>query len=154
MLGADDDADGFVAHHPQVALAARRFPGWHVPRTGRVIEALVPAILEQKVTGQEAFGSYRTLVRRFGAPAPGPGAAQGLWVPPDPRRLGADPVLGVADRQRRPGRLRTGGPRHRRGRAARGSDARSARRGRGAAAARPTGGGVWTAAEVHQRALG
>src|SRR6478735_6558638 len=33
MLGADDDAEGFVAHHPQVALAARRFPGWRVPRT-------------------------------------------------------------------------------------------------------------------------
>ena len=90
-----------MAHHPQVALAARRFPGWRVPRTGLVIEALVPAILEQKVTGQEAFGSYRTLVRRYGEPAPGEGGARGLWVPPDAATLGADPVLGVADRQRR-----------------------------------------------------
>ena len=101
MLGADDDAEGFVAHHPQVALAARRFPGWRVPRTGRVIEALVPAILEQKVTGQEAFGSYRTLVRRYGAPAPGGGRGAGALGAARRRHLGADPVLGVADRERR-----------------------------------------------------
>ena len=79
MLGADDDAEGFVAHHPQVALAARRFPGWHVPRTGRVIEALVPAILEQKVTGQEAFaGLPARWCAGTATPAPGEGAAQGL----------------------------------------------------------------------------
>ena len=86
MLGAADDDSGFVAHHPQVALAARRFPGWRVPRTGLVIEALVPAILEQKVTGQEAFGSYRTLVRRYGEPAPGEGGAPGCGCRRTPRR--------------------------------------------------------------------
>ena len=48
-----------------------------------MIEALVSAILEQKVTGQVAFGSYRSLVRRYGAPAPGEGTVQGLWVPRD-----------------------------------------------------------------------
>src|SRR6186713_2185444 len=49
MLGEQDDATGFVAHHPKVAEAARRFSGWRVPRTGLVLEALVPSILEQKV---------------------------------------------------------------------------------------------------------
>ena len=82
MLGDQDDATGFVAHHPLVAEAARRFSGWRVPRTGLVLEALIPAIIEQKVTGKEAFGSYRTLVHRYGERAPGEGGARGLWVIP------------------------------------------------------------------------
>ena len=82
MLGEQDDATGFVAHHPQVAEAARRFSGWRVPRTGLVLEALVPSIIAQKVTGQEASSSYRTLVHRYGERAPGEGGARGLWVAP------------------------------------------------------------------------
>jgi 3-methyladenine DNA glycosylase/8-oxoguanine DNA glycosylase len=82
MLGEQDDATGFVAHHPQVAEAARRFSGWRVPRTGLVLEALVPSIIAQKVTGQEASGSYRTLVHRYGQRAPGEGGVRGLWVAP------------------------------------------------------------------------
>jgi 3-methyladenine DNA glycosylase/8-oxoguanine DNA glycosylase len=82
MLGEQDDATGFVAHHTQVADAARRFSGWRVPRTGLVLEALVPSIIEQKVAGREAFGSYRTLVHRYGERAPGEGGARGLWVAP------------------------------------------------------------------------
>ncbi len=82
MLGEADDATGFVAHHPLVAEAARRFSGWRVPRTGLVLEALIPSIIEQKVAGPEAFGSYRTLVHRYGERAPGQGAVHGLWVAP------------------------------------------------------------------------
>ena len=82
MLGDLDDATGFVAHHPQVAEAARRFSGWRVPRTGLVLEALMPAILAQKVTGQEAGGSCRTLIHRYGERAPGEGGPRGLWVAP------------------------------------------------------------------------
>jgi 3-methyladenine DNA glycosylase/8-oxoguanine DNA glycosylase len=82
MLGDLDDVTGFVAHHPQVAQAARRFRGWRVPRTGLVLEALIPSIIEQKVTAQEAVGSYRTLVHRYGERAPGEGGAHGLWVAP------------------------------------------------------------------------
>ena len=85
MLGEQDDATGFVAHHPLVAEAARRFSGWRVPRTSLVLEALIPSIIEQKVTGQEAFGSFRTLIHRYGERAPGEGGARGLWVAPDPR---------------------------------------------------------------------
>lgn len=84
LLGERDDGAGFVAHHDLVVEAARRFSGWRVPRSGLVLDALVPAILEQKVTGQEAFGGYRRLVRRFGEPAPGPYAVTGLRVPPSP----------------------------------------------------------------------
>lgn len=82
LLGAKDDPTGFEPHHPQVAEALRRFPNVRIGRTGRVLEALVPAALEQKVTGQEAFGAFRALVRRYGEQAPGPGAELGLWVQP------------------------------------------------------------------------
>src|SRR5450631_1600007 len=85
MLGGLDDVTGFVAHHPQVAEAARRFSGWRVPQTGLVLEALMPSIIAQKVTGHEASGSYRTLVRRFGERAPGEGGVRGLWVAPSAR---------------------------------------------------------------------
>jgi 3-methyladenine DNA glycosylase/8-oxoguanine DNA glycosylase len=82
MLGDLDDDTGFVAHHRQVAQAARRFSGWRVPRTGLVLEALIPSIIQQKVTGQEAVGSYRRLVHRYGERAPGEGGSRGLWVAP------------------------------------------------------------------------
>lgn len=80
LLGASDDWDGFVAHHPQVAAARAAHPGWRVPRSRLVIDSLVPAIIEQKVTGKEAFAGYRTLVRRYGDPAPGP--REGLRLAP------------------------------------------------------------------------
>ncbi len=88
VLGAGDDPAGFPAQaHPVMAAASRRFgPGWRVLRTGRVLEALVPAVLEQRVTGKEASRAWADLVRRFGEPAPGPGAgtdAPRLVVPPD-----------------------------------------------------------------------
>ena len=50
--------------------------GLRLPRTERVVEALVPAILSQKVTGFEAKRRYRQLVERWGEPAPGPGGLQ------------------------------------------------------------------------------
>lgn len=82
MLGADDDPSGFAPTHPVLADAHRRRPHWRVCRTGLVMEALVPAIIEQKVTGQEAFGGFRKMVHRYGQRAPGAGADRGLWVQP------------------------------------------------------------------------
>jgi 3-methyladenine DNA glycosylase/8-oxoguanine DNA glycosylase len=82
MLGADDDVTGFAPVHPVLADAHRHRPGWRVCRTGLVMEALVPAIIEQRVTGQEALGSFRLLVHRFGERAPGAGAERGVWVQP------------------------------------------------------------------------
>ena len=81
LLGARDAAVGFDPGHPRLVEAALRHPGLRVPRTGRVVEALVPAILEQKVTGKEARSSFRRLVLEHGAPAPGP-APDGMRVPP------------------------------------------------------------------------
>ena len=83
LLGVRDDPTAFVAHHDFVAEAHRRHPGLRVTRTRLVMEALVPAILEQLVTGTEAKRSWRELVRRFGEPAPGP-APVGLTVMPEP----------------------------------------------------------------------
>ncbi len=82
LLGADDDPTGFDPAHPVLADVHRRAPHWRVCRTGLVMEALVPAIIEQKVTGQEALGGFRSLVHRFGERAPGAGADRGVWVQP------------------------------------------------------------------------
>ena len=87
MLGAEDDPSGFVPHHAPVEAMHRRHEHWRLTRTGLVMEALVPAIIEQKVTGQEAFAGFRSLVHRFGEPAPGPGTERGLRVQPAPQRL-------------------------------------------------------------------
>ncbi|MGB4137866.1 MAG: DNA-3-methyladenine glycosylase 2 family protein, partial [Microbacterium sp.] len=73
LCGADDDPTGFDAsRHPLIAEAARRHPGIRMTRTGRVFEALAGAIIEQKVTGMQAFGAWRQLVTRYGERAPGP----------------------------------------------------------------------------------
>ncbi|WP_246456167.1 DNA-3-methyladenine glycosylase family protein [Nocardioides mesophilus] len=87
MLGAEDDPSGFEPRHPRITEMLRHKPHWRVIRTGLVMEALVPAIIEQKVTGQEAFAGFRALVRRFGERAPGPGAEHRLWVQPTPEQL-------------------------------------------------------------------
>ena len=84
LLGADDDPSGFVPRHPQLAQALREHPHWRLARGGLVWQALLPAVIEQKVTGQEAFGGFRRLVHFHGERAPGPGAALRLWVPPGP----------------------------------------------------------------------
>ena len=79
LVGLDDDPEGFdPGLHPAVAAIARRHAGLLLGRTGAVFEALLPAILEQKVTGAEAFRSFRRLVRALGIPAPG---ALDLWMP-------------------------------------------------------------------------
>ncbi|MGH3569338.1 MAG: DNA-3-methyladenine glycosylase family protein [Pseudonocardia sp.] len=90
LLGADDDPDTFVAHHPLITDVARRLPGIRFGSTGRVWDVLVAAVLEQKVTGVEARRSWRELCWRFGDPAPGP-APEGMRVPPTPAQIRAVP---------------------------------------------------------------
>jgi 3-methyladenine DNA glycosylase/8-oxoguanine DNA glycosylase len=81
LLGARDDPAGFEPRDPRLAEAHARHPGLRIPRTGRVVEALVPAVLEQKVTGKEARAGFRRLVLQHGSAAPGP-APEGMRVPP------------------------------------------------------------------------
>ncbi|MBA3309458.1 MAG: DNA-3-methyladenine glycosylase 2 family protein [Nocardioidaceae bacterium] len=78
MLGAVDDVGDFAASHPRVAVEWSRSPHWRVSQTGLVLEALVAAVIEQKVTGQEAWTGWRRLLSRFGEEAPGQGAERGM----------------------------------------------------------------------------
>lgn len=90
MLGRDDDWSGFdePAFHAtlprMVVEARRRNPALRLPATSRMIDTLVPTILEQKVTVIEARRGYRYLMYRFGAAAPGAGtvAPANLLVQP------------------------------------------------------------------------
>ncbi|MCW2849065.1 MAG: DNA-3-methyladenine glycosylase 2 family protein [Marmoricola sp.] len=95
MLGADDDPSGFEPLHKPIADAWRRHQHWRLGATDLVMESLVPAIIEQKVTGQEAFAAFRALVHSFGERAPGPpGEADPevrLWIQPSPVELRAIP---------------------------------------------------------------
>ena len=72
LLGLQGEPVPIPPRHPLVAQLARRNTGIRVPRTGAVLESLVPAILEQKVTGQEAWRAWAGLIRVHGEPAPGP----------------------------------------------------------------------------------
>lgn len=85
LLGAEDDPSGFdPAAHPVLREAHRRHPGLRLVRTGLVLESLVPAVLEQKVTVEEAHRAWRRLLTRFGTPAPGP-APEGMRLAPSAR---------------------------------------------------------------------
>jgi 3-methyladenine DNA glycosylase/8-oxoguanine DNA glycosylase len=101
LVGEADRPEAFVAKHAILRRLERSFPGLRLPQTRRTFDALLPAILEQKVTGTEAFRSYAAILRRFGEPAPGPGD---LLLPPAPATLAALPYhafhpLGVERRR-------------------------------------------------------
>jgi 3-methyladenine DNA glycosylase/8-oxoguanine DNA glycosylase len=151
-LGAEDDATGFAPTEPTIAAAHRNVPHLRLGRTSRVLEALIPAVLEQRVAGKDAFRAWRLLVTKYGAPAPGP-APERMRVPPpsdvwrrvpswefhlanvDPGR--ARTIVGCAQRADSLERLTT-----------RRSEQRCA------ALRSLPGVGEWTAAEVAQRAWG
>ena len=153
MLGGLDNVAGFVAHHRQVAEAARRFSGWRVPRTGLVLEAMIPAIIAQRVTGHEAARSYATLVRRHGELAPGEGGVRGLWVAPSAPRWVAIPswewLRAGVDGGRSAAAVRAAGV------AGRLEECVDLTRDQAGARLHAVPGvGVWTAAEVRHTALG
>lgn len=80
-LGEYDEPHAFRPVHALISDVLRRCPGLLIGRTGLVVEALVPAILEQKVTSIEAYRSWVALLRRHGERAPGP-APEGMRVAP------------------------------------------------------------------------
>lgn len=83
LLGARDDPRTFdPAGHLALAAAHRRLRGLRVPRTGDVLGALVPAVLEQRVVTVDAQHAWRWLLLRHGTVPPGPAPA-GMRVPPD-----------------------------------------------------------------------
>lgn len=153
LLGAHDDVSGFEPRHPVLAEAWRHHSTWRLGRTGLVMEALVPAIIEQKVTGKEAFAGFRALVHRFGERAPGPGHDLKLWVQPTPERLRQIPSWEWLRLHIDPARARTVVT------VARVADALERAAGVPVEEAdrrlrSQPGVGVWTSAEVRQRALG
>ena len=81
LLGCEDDRAGFEPVHPLILQLHREADGLRLPRTRRVLDALVPAVLSQRVTGFEAKRAFRLLVDRWGEPAPGP---LGLRLVPAP----------------------------------------------------------------------
>ncbi|ARF55607.1 DNA-3-methyladenine glycosylase family protein [Streptomyces gilvosporeus] len=83
LLGASDEPDRFTARHRLVHEARRRHPGVRLARTGLVLESLIPSVLEQKVTSDEAYRAWRLLLQRHGEPAPGPW--ERMRVMPDAR---------------------------------------------------------------------
>jgi hypothetical protein len=83
LLGFDDDRSGFAARDPVVGELMRRHDDLRLGCSGRLFEALVPAVLEQKVVGREAHRAWRYLLRKFGELAPGP-APEGMRVCPPP----------------------------------------------------------------------
>ncbi|KTR96922.1 3-methyladenine DNA glycosylase, partial [Microbacterium testaceum] len=73
LCGKLDDPDGFDAsRHPSVAEWHRRHPDLRIGRTDLVFDALVSAIMEQKVTSLQAFSAWRSIVTWYGERAPGP----------------------------------------------------------------------------------
>ncbi|WP_088313732.1 DNA-3-methyladenine glycosylase [Kineosporia sp. R_H_3] len=160
LLGAADDPTGFVPRpeHPRLVAAWRARPGWRVPRTRAVFEALAAACLEQRVTGKEAFAAWRGLVLRHGDVAPGPAGdagtfATGMRVPPAAADWAAIPSwewlrFGVEEARRRVVVLAAAS-------AGRLEQTLDLTGDEAAKALRTVPGiGVWTAAEVRQRAHG
>lgn len=90
--GEDDDWSGFLASGSWELLpermrrARRNHAGIRLISTGRLVDALVSAVLEQRVTAGEAVGAQRWLVRVHGDPAPGPAPA-GMAVAPTPQAI-------------------------------------------------------------------
>jgi len=92
ILGAADDISGFDASlHPLVEKQWRQFgTGMRTPSTGVVLETLVQAVLEQRVTGLEARRSWGWLLATYGEPAPGP-APEAMRVFPEPAVVASVP---------------------------------------------------------------
>jgi 3-methyladenine DNA glycosylase/8-oxoguanine DNA glycosylase len=152
ILGAEDDAAGFAPDDPTIAAAHRRVPHLRLGRTGRVLESLVPAVLEQRVSGKDSFRAWRLLVTKFGAPAPGPAPAR-MRVPPSGDVWRRIPSWEFHRANVDPGRARTVVGCAQRADSIERLTARPPEAARTALMSLP-GVGEWTAAETAQRAFG
>ncbi len=152
MLGSEDDASDFVPRHPTVAAAQRRVPHLRLGRTGLVLEALIPAIIEQRVPGADAFRSWRVLVSKYGTPAPGP-APERMMVPPSAQAWRSIPSWEFHRANVDPRRAQTVVTCARRAASLERLVSRPAAQARAALTSLP-GVGEWTAAETAQRAFG
>jgi len=152
LLGRDDDWSDFAPEEPTVAAAARRAAHLRLGRSGRVLEALIPAVIEQRVPGADAFRAWRLLVSRFGGPAPGP-APPRMRVFPAAEVWRGIPSWEFHRANVDPGRARTVVSLTQRADAVERLVSRPAEAARAALTSLP-GVGVWTAAEAAQREFG
>ncbi|UVO11795.1 DNA-3-methyladenine glycosylase 2 family protein [Mycobacterium sp. SVM_VP21] len=152
LLGVHDDPADFAPTDPTVIAAYRRVPHLRLGRTGRVLEALIPAVLEQRVPGADAFRAWRLLVTEFGSPAPGPAPSR-MRVPPSAQTWRTIPSWKFHRANVDGGRARTIVGCAGRADALERLVARPAAEARAALTSLP-GVGEWTAAETAQRAFG
>jgi 3-methyladenine DNA glycosylase/8-oxoguanine DNA glycosylase len=90
LCGVADVPPARLGPNPSINQLHRQNPGLRMCRTNDVMRTLIPSILEQKVTTDEAHLAYSQIVRRFSEPAPGPG---NIYLPPDPAVLAALPYF-------------------------------------------------------------
>ena len=89
VLGARDSLDGWnPSAHPFVYELDRRMHGMRMVATGAVFEVIVPTVLEQKITSEEAHESWRKMIWRWGEEAPGP---DGVRLAPSASKLAGEP---------------------------------------------------------------
>jgi len=108
LLGGGDDPRGFIPQHPLIARQWRRYrQTLRVPRTLLTWQTALATVLEQRVTGAQAWSAWRALLTEYGTAAPGP---EPLRVPPSPqvvlsipswdwRRYGVDTQRAVTVRE-------------------------------------------------------
>ncbi len=90
LLGASDVPASLVAQHPQVAHAIVTHRGLRLARSPWLLDRLMGIVLEQRVSSEDAWRSWRSLVQEYGEPAPG---IDGLMIAPESkviRRIGFD----------------------------------------------------------------
>jgi 3-methyladenine DNA glycosylase/8-oxoguanine DNA glycosylase len=85
LCGALDDLSNFTPDQPLLRALKHRHPGMRVGRSEAVFEACMRNIVQQRVTVQEAWLNWRSLVRGLGEPAPG--TLPDLWLPPPAERV-------------------------------------------------------------------
>lgn len=89
MAALDRRAAPLPAVHPLVTAAARRHADLWAGASGDLYHALVPTIIEQRITSGEAKRQWRRLCLEAGEVAPGP--SLGLTLPPRPEVLAGKP---------------------------------------------------------------
>ncbi|MGH2807165.1 MAG: DNA-3-methyladenine glycosylase family protein [Actinomycetota bacterium] len=87
-IGLNDNPDDFRPPDTLMRTFHRSRAGLRMCRSNRIVQTLVPTILEQRVTTVESHSAYRYLVHVLGEPAPGPTR---MKLPPDPKVLAALP---------------------------------------------------------------
>lgn len=92
MTGADRPVTAIPDADPFVTLAAHRHQLVRTGASGDLYAALLPTILEQRITAGEAKRQFARLCHALGEPAPGPHGRAGLLLPPAPERLAGRPA--------------------------------------------------------------